>query len=91
MGDAVGLATGLIEAVGLGGGGFSSSDFRGVGFGVGASPKFALRLPFAPTFPITVAGVDCSREFVLALPLVFEFAFASVVITGGVDDKIGWG
>ena len=85
MGEAVGLGTDLTVGVALGVG--ASSTLRGDGRGVGASPRFALRLLFEPKFPITVAGVDCSR--VLALVLLFALAFE--ITPTGVALEIGCG
>ena len=95
IGDAVGLGTDLTVAVGLGGGALSSSPLRGVGRGVGAGPRLALRLLFEPKLPITVAGVDSSRllelELLLALlfpPLVL-LKFVFEITSDGVALTIG--
>ena len=75
----MGLVTAFTVGVTLGAGGMSSRLAFGEGFGVGASPRFELRLLFEP---ITVAGVDCCS----ALLFVLVFAFAR----RGVGEDKGW-
>src|SRR5262252_5068472 len=87
IGDAVGLAAGFTVGVAFGWGGVVSSLTRGKG--VGASPRFALRLLFA--LPITIAGVDSTRAFAFALLALLVFSLAFAVTVRGVVLEIGKG
>lgn len=81
------MAAGFTVGMTFGGGGVVSSLIRGEG--VGASPRFELRLLFEPKLPITVAGVDCTRAFAFAPLVLFAFSLAFAVGVRGVADESG--
>jgi hypothetical protein len=77
-GEGVDLGATRSVGVALGGGGGSSSSF-GVGFGVGDSRWFVLRLLLEPKLPLTVVAGTCSTAS------AFTFALRGVGDTDGCD------